>query len=312
MTPDVACLGRPFLDLVLTGLPHLPDPGSELSGDDLHVSAGGIANVAVGLSRLGLRTALLSPRGCDFLGREVARMLTVEGVEWIGPEQPRGAVTIALPIDGERTMLTFDPGNEAPGAAALASLHPRAVVGDHPWLTAPGARRYVGAGYEDAVAANGDVASVIGVGDTVIVNEVEAAILTGEADPGQACRALATAVPTAVVTLGGRGVVACERAELHACAAPAFAAVDTLGAGDLFIAAYIWADLCGLAMPERLQWAVLYASLSVRVATTVAGAARLQELLDEGAARGLTTPERGRSRLCPPEEGEKDGSRQAV
>jgi sugar/nucleoside kinase (ribokinase family) len=309
---DVACLGRPFLDLVLTGLPRLPAPGSELSGDGLHVSPGGIANVALGLSRLGLRTALLSPRGCDFAGRELARMLAAEGVDWSGPEHPRGAVTIAVPIEGERTMMTFDPGNDPPQPAELDALSPRAVVGDHPWLTAPGARRYVGAGYEDAVAAKQDAAAVVGVGDTVIVNEVEAAILTGERDPDRACELLAATAATAVVTLGARGAVACSAGARHAWAAPALAAVDTLGAGDLFIAAYIWADLSGLPLRDRLQWAVLYASLSVRVPTTVAGAARLGELLDEGAARGLVAPEHARSRHLTPEEGDQDGSRQAV
>jgi sugar/nucleoside kinase (ribokinase family) len=162
------------------------------------------------------------------------------------------------------------------------------------------------------MAAKRNAAAVVGVGDTVIVNEVEAAILTGERDPEQACRVLAASAATAVVTMGARGAIACAAGERHACAAPALATVDTLGAGDLLIAAYIWADLSGLALPDRLQWAVLYASLSVRVPTTVAGAARLRELLDEGAARGLTAPERGRSRLWTPEEGDQDGSRQAV
>jgi sugar/nucleoside kinase (ribokinase family) len=294
---DVVCLGRPFLDLVLTGLPRLPGPGHELSGDGLYASAGGIANVGLGVSRLGLRAALLSPRGRDFAGREVARLLADEDIDWIGPERPQGAVTIAVPIDGERTMMTFDPGNDAPGQADLASLSPRAVVGDHPWLSAPGARRYVGAGYEDAVAAKGDLAVVIGSGDTVIVNEVEAAILTGEQDPERACRALAGAAETAVVTLGAGGAVAWAGDRRHACSAPEVTVVDTLGAGDLFIAAYIWADLSGLPLPDRLRWAALYASLSVRVTTTVAGAARLEDFLDEGAARGLTPPEHERSRL---------------
>jgi len=288
---DVVCLGRPFLDLVLTGLSHLPAPGSELSGDGLHVSAGGIANVGLGLSRLGLRTALLSPRGCDFAGREVASILESEGVSWIGPEQPRGAVTIASPIAGERTMMTFDPGNDAPDALDLAALSPRAVVGDHPSLTATGARRYVGAGYEDALAADGDLARIVGTGDTMIVNDVEATILTGEDDPERACVLLAGTVATAVVTLGARGAVASAGNERHACAAPDVMAVDTLGAGDLFIAAYIWADLCGLSLSARLQWATLYASLSVRVTTTVAGAIRLEDFLDEGVTRGLTPPE---------------------
>ncbi len=312
MSYDVVCLGRPFLDLVLTGLPALPAPGAEVTGDGLHVSAGGIANVALGLSRLELKTALMSPRAGDFFGREVARMLEENEVDWIGPECARGAVTVALPIAGERTMMTFDPGNEPPTGAELESLSPRAVVGDHSWLTAPGARRYVGAGYEDALAAGDDVAAVIGVGDTVIVNEVEATILTGEHDAETACRALAAAAATAVITLGARGAVACTSSEWHACEAPAVQAVDTLGAGDLFIAAYIWADLCGLSLNDRLHWAVLYASLSVRVPTTVLGAARLQELLDEGVTRGLTLPASDTAGLLNPEEGEKDGARQAV
>ena len=312
MSYDVVCLGRPFLDLVLTGLPRVPEPGLELTGDGLHVSAGGIANVGLGLSRLGLRTALLSPRGCDFAGREIARMLAADNIDWLGPEDERGAVTIALPIDGERTMMTFDPGNHPPDAAELQALAPRAVVGDHPWLTVPGARRYVGAGYEDAVAAKDDLSVVIGGGDTVIVNEVEAEILTGERDPEVACRALAAAVATAVVTLGPRGALAFASGEHHACDAPVVDVIDTLGAGDLFIAAYIWADLCGLRLPDRLSWAVLYASLSVRVPTTVAGAPRLHDLLDEGATRGLTVPESLRPQRVNPKEGAPDGSRQAV
>jgi hypothetical protein len=39
-----------------------------------------------------------------------------------------------------------------------------------------------------------------------------------------------------------------------------------------------------------LQWAVLYAALSVTVRTGAAGALRLAELLDQGKQRGLTPP----------------------
>jgi hypothetical protein len=45
-------------------------------------------------------------------------------------------------------------------------------------------------------------------------------------------------------------------------------------------------------LTERLRWAVLYASLSVRVATAVAGAVTLRALLEEGAEHGLASPVR--------------------
>ena len=53
---------------------------------------------------------------------------------------------------------------------------------------------------------------------------------------------------------------------------------DTTGAGDLLAAAYVWGDLEGLPLAERLRRAVVYAALSVRTATGAASAATLDEL----------------------------------
>jgi sugar/nucleoside kinase (ribokinase family) len=64
--------------------------------------------------------------------------------------------------------------------------------------------------------------------------------------------------------------------------------VDTTGAGDLLAAAWAWGE--PLEPERRLAWATLYAGLSVRRATGVGGAVRRQELLEEGARRGLPVP----------------------
>ena len=47
--------------------------------------------------------------------------------------------------------------------------------------------------------------------------------------------------------------MAAEDGELVTVAAPAVDARDTTGAGDLFMAAYVWGDLAGLPLPERLR-----------------------------------------------------------
>ena len=84
-------------------------------------------------------------------------------------------------------------------------------------------------------------------------------------------------------------MAACE-GRLFRVPGMAVEAVDTTGAGDLFTAAFVWADRLGLSLEERLRWAVLYASLSVQVPTALAGAATRTVLVQAGADQGLTLP----------------------
>ena len=93
-----------------------------------------------------------------------------------------------------------------------------------------------------------------------------------------------------MVTLGPDGAVSACNGQLTRVPGIAVDAVDTTGAGDLFTAAYIWADRLGLTLEERLRWGVLYASLSVRVPTALAGAVTRTVLVQAGTERGLALP----------------------
>ena len=70
------------------------------------------------------------------------------------------------------------------------------------------------------------------------------------------------------MTLGAGGVTAIEAdgRTVHV-EAPTAEVGDTTGAGDLFAAAYVWADLAGRPLEERLRLATRYASLSLERAT---------------------------------------------
>jgi ribokinase len=288
---DLACGELGFVDLTFPGLETLPAAGEERHASDFLRSPGGGAITAIGGARLALSTALVSPIGADADGDFLRAALAAEGVHWAGRKVARTAVTVVLPADGDRAMATFDPGEQLT-AGELVDVAPRAVVLSLPRLgvAPPASLLYATVGDADARGATGlDVPGIERV-HALLVNEREARLLTGVDDAEAAARRLGEVVPRVVVTLGPEGALEWNgRALLEERAVP-FEAVDTTGAGDLFTAAYVWAELQGATASDRLRWAVLYASLSVRVPTAVGGAATLETLIEAGAQRGLALP----------------------
>jgi sugar/nucleoside kinase (ribokinase family) len=287
---DVACGELAFVDLTFAGLDAIPAPGEERRSQDLLRSPGGGAITAIGVARLGMTSALVSPIGMDPEGDFLRTELAAEGILWAGRTVARTATTAVLPVEGERAMATFDPGEQVT-AAELAAVAPAAVVISLPRvaLAPAGAAVYATAGDAEA-RADAKAAVDLSGARALIVNEREARVITGADDAEAAARRLAERTPCAVVTLGPRGAIAAGNGRLEHAPGVAAHAVDTTGAGDLFTAAYVWADRLGAPLDERLRWAVLYAALSVRVPTAHAGAASRATLLEAGADQGLGMP----------------------
>jgi sugar/nucleoside kinase (ribokinase family) len=280
MGVDLAVATTAFVDLTLVGLEAVPRPGQERYARDLLRSPGGGAITAIGAARLGLDVAFASPLGADVEGRELANALVEEGVACVGGECERSAITVVMPVEDDRAFVTYDPSAHVPGEI-LGALAPRAVVaglGDLE-LAPEGAWIYVSTGDADAAAYAGRLPAALARARAIVVNEPEALLLTGASDVEAAAHALAEHAATAVVTLGPGGAIAAGDGELWRADAPQTEVVDPTGAGDLFIAAYIWADLGGEQPADRLAWASLYAAMSIGVPTGIAGAARLDELL---------------------------------
>ena len=279
MSVDVACVGHAFLDITFEGLEALPAPGEERYAEDLHTTPGGAAITAVGLARLGLRTALVAPVGTDLAGELLRRELEAEGIVLAGPTVERTAVTVVLPVGGERAFATFErPVSLDP--SVVAKLHPRAAIVsiDALGLVPEGTAAYAVLGDEAATRLAGRLPEGAGRAAAILTNRSEATRLTGESSPEGAALALAEHVATAVVTCGPDGAVAASGGELASAGAPRVEARDTTGAGDLFAAAYVWGDLAGLPLAERLRRAAVYAALSVRTVTGAAGASTFDEL----------------------------------
>ena len=285
MRVDVVCVGDPFLDLIFRGLPSFPVPGEERLAAELVVVPGGMANVAYALGRLELAAVVCAPIGQDPAGRLLAGLMADAGVTWVGRTGTATPVTVALPADGDRALVTLMPAPTV-DAETLAGITTRAIVvdlpsaGQLPILASP-ARVYAVVGDPEVAMLIGRLPSDLADVHALILNQREVVGLTGRSDVVSAARHLADLGTTVVVTRGSLGALAVEPdGRIVEVAARVADVADPTGAGDLFAAAYVWADLAGHDLEKRLHDASGYASLSLERATGRQKGITLREFRD--------------------------------
>jgi ribokinase len=286
---DLAVLTPTYLDYTFVGLEALPGPGEERFAGDMLRSPGGGGISAVAAARLGLATALIAPLGDDLAGRFVRQQLEDEGVVVGEPRGNRTPTTMVMPVGGERAMVTVDPGLRA--RVADLELHaPRALAAtlEQIDILPDGPCAYLTCGDDDARAFARRLPHGLRKPRGLIVNQREAEMLTGEADPARAATQLADVAESAMVCMGPDGVVASVRGNLISIDGIDVGVVlDSTGAEELFAIAFAWAELHDADAEVALQWANLYGGLSVKAPTGAGGALTREQLLEEGARRGL-------------------------
>ncbi|XVQ10164.1 carbohydrate kinase family protein [Spirillospora sp. CA-255316] len=276
---DVFLTGQVFMDMIFTGLPGLPPPGTELVTDGLGSAPGGIANIAVAMSRLGLRTGLAAAFGDDMFGAYLWRALSEqENVDLRWARRVPGwstPVTVSLAYASDRSMVTFARPLPLP-ADDLVARPPRAATCfvdiDRPvpeWaraLRATGALVFADLGWDPTETWSADVLDRLEHVDVFLPNAVEALAYTRTRTAEDALAALSERVPVVVVKLGAEGAIAIDSATGERASAPALPveALDPTGAGDVFAAGFVYGTLAGWPLDHRLRFANLCAGLSVR------------------------------------------------
>lgn len=280
--------GDVFLDVVFAGLAGPPVPGQETYATRLAWAPGGIANLAIALSRLGTTTALATVLSDDLPGQWCRAMLAAEGVDLertvIG-QQPSN-VTVSLALENDRAMLTREftapvavSGFEGVQAVVTDLGGNRAAAGWWREAAAAGARVYADIGWDATGRWDPAVLEPLGLCRAFLPNETEAMAYTGTGSVAAAARELARLVPIAVVTRGAAGAVAARPeaggdVEVLEAAPPPVPGpvVDATGAGDCFTAAFVYGDLAGWPLRQTLDFAVLAGALAVRQVSGSLGA----------------------------------------
>lgn len=252
--PNILSVGRLYCDVIFTGLPRLPSPGTEVFADGVGLHAGGGAAITAGhLSALGHKTTLaayLPP--APFVDRIVDELQGL-GVDLSLCQPPDATtapqMTVALAHGDERAFVTHRAGPAfpplAPGTlrdAGIAHVHigEAATLNDAPQLVeiarAAGATLSLDCSWDDDLDA-GKIAGLLPAIDVFLPNSAEVRLL----------RDLGVPEPFAKLTVikegkDGATALCCDGAKTHAPAKPV-QVVDTTGAGDAFNAAFLSAWL---------------------------------------------------------------------
>jgi ribokinase len=262
--PAIAVVGSLNVDLTLR-CDRLPHPGETVTGRDFTQRPGGKgANQALAAARLGAAVRMIGRTGTDAYAEVAVRNLRAAGVDLTMVTQaaaPTGIAMILVDDTGENQIVLH------PGANAVLDLDDIELddieLGDGDAVicqleiparaVARAARATHGRGLFclNAAPALPVPPEALDRADLIIVNETEHAALP----PTNALVAL---------TLGAHGAVLIKDGEqLARATAPTVTAVDTVGAGDTFVAAFVVGLVEGRQPGDALQRACLAAALTV-------------------------------------------------
>ena len=318
--PRVTVVGSLNTDISLA-VPHLPGPGETvLSAAGAVIGGGGKgANQAVAAARLGAAVRMVGCCGDDEFGARLRAGLAGEGVDAGGVRVVAGAASgvalITVDAAGENSIAVAAGANglAGPDEVAAAFAAPcRALVASAE-IPAGVLAGVLGRAREAgttcvlnlAPAPAGAAGLLAGGVDWLVVNEQEAAAVLGrpvtvEGGPAGAPAAASALARMgarhAVVTLGAAGAVLAHAPDATGAArtvtVPGFsvASVDSVGAGDAFVAALAVALAAGVEPAD----AVRAACAAGAAATTRRGAqAALPRPADVLAATGAPWPVAG-------------------
>ena len=262
--PKIAVVGSTMIDLVAY-TSRVPDSGETLVGESFQMGFGGKgANQAVMARLLGADVAMVNCLGDDAYGDMTMENFATFGIDTTNVGRVTGASGVA-PIwvepDGSNRIIIIPGANhrlttEQAARAVREAAGVAVVVGQLEIPQAVTAAGFAAAREAGAITVLNPApaaplsSELLRLSDWLIPNEVEFEILAGE--PPATDRVLRTfACRTAsrlAVTLGEKGValVSATYNQVTRIPAPVVEAVDTTGAGDAFVGAFVVGLASGL------------------------------------------------------------------
>ena len=292
--PSVCVIGNLLIDLIVRGVDRLPEWGREVHGANHTMTSGGQAGyLASGLVALGLPASLIGNVGQDGAGAQIIRDISSRGVAVDGIELSQAGSTGlsvgVVRVDGERAFVSdfasLDEFDEAlvlrhwdlvrratmvclVGLFNLPSLDLGAAKRLLARARAEGKTTVLDTGWDPngwQIETVDGARSLVSQVDIFLPNAEEARALSGKTDLMDAAIALEEMSGGGLVVIkrGADGSLARRGGE--AWESPAFQTEvqDTVGAGDVFNAGFLYGHLHRWEIPVAMSFANAAASIYV-------------------------------------------------
>ncbi len=288
------CAGNAVLDIVVRPVDRFTF-GTSCHVQDIELRLGGNgASTAFTLGRLGMPVRLLAPVGRDAFGEYLVNKLrsapvNLDCLEYTAA--PTATSAVLVHPSGERALLhrpgasaegfagEFEPARWFAGASHLHLGTPFAVPRLRPrtgellrLAREAGLTTSVDTQWDSAGRWMADLAPCLPFTGLLFANADEARMLTGNGDPAAAAaRFFELGVQEVVLKLGKEGCALFTRQGERRFPAYTVPVVDTTGAGDCFVGAFLAALGRGRPREEAARFANAVAALSIQQLGAVEG-----------------------------------------
>jgi ribokinase len=278
--PRILLFGSSNTDLVIV-CERLPAPGETLLGGKFQRSAGGKgANQAVAAARAGARVVFVGARGADEFGVAAAAGLRKENIDIrhfkVHKDVSSGIALILLGGKSRENLIAVaQSANDLLSPEFVRAVRyefvKANVIVTQLEIPLPAVKEAASLASEsrkpfllNPAPARALPKSLLGRVHTLIPNEHEAAILTGERNPERAGEKLLKAgCQNVVITLGAKGALLVSASGIRRFAPSKVRAVDTVGAGDCFTGWLATGIAESLTMEQAVERAVRAAGIAI-------------------------------------------------
>ncbi len=258
---DVLVIGDINVDIIVTGMEKLPEPGQEKYVDDIELNVGGGAALcALGLARLGSDVALFGNIGRDHYGRFITEILKKAGVATyliVKDRKSSTGISIALSSKKDRAFITSvgsnfhvdmkDIPDEAFGeishihiAGYKSEINHDRYAAFLKRLEGSGITVSLDIGWDESGEWDKKLFKLVEKVDVFFLNEAEASNYCGTHDMDACLDRISKYCNEVIIKMGSKGALGLKNGEKLYCDTFPVELVDTTGAGDSFNAGYLY------------------------------------------------------------------------